>query len=103
MPQQRQLCQDEVLEDIGQRGLVLQDLMEVVGRAAVCFSHSSGGLSEAKGMGVAVFPVGIRSNKLVRLGKLKSVPYRKIFIILVWIAYDSKATFIKLSEPIFQV
>lgn len=103
MPQQRQLCQDEMLEDIGQHGLVQQDLMEVVGRVAVCSSHSSGGLSEAKGMGVAVFPFGIRSNKLVGLGQLKSLPYRKIFIILMWIAYDSKSTFIKLNEPIFQV
>lgn len=104
--QQRQLqgvCQDEALEDIGQRGLVLQDSMEVVGRATACSSHSSGGLSAAKGMGVAVFPFGIRSNKLVGLGKLKSLPYRKIFIILMWIAYDSKPTFIKPSQPIFQV
>ena len=104
--QQRQLqgvCQDKVLEDIGQRGLVLQDSMEVVGRATAYSSHSSGGLSAAKGMGVAVFPSGITSNKLVGLGKLKSLPYRKIFIILMWIAYDSKPTFIKPSEPIFQV
>lgn len=103
MPQQRHLCQDEVLEDIGQCGLVQQDLMEVVGRAAACSSHSSSSLSEAKGMGVAVFPFGIRSNKLVGLGQLKSLPYRKIFIILMCIAYDSKPTFIKLSELIFQV
>lgn len=77
--------------------------MEVVGSATVCSSHSSGGLSAVKGKGVAVFPFGIRSNKLVALGKLKSLPYRKIFIILMWIAYDSKPTFIKPSEPIFQV
>ena len=92
-----------MLEDIGQRGLVLQDSMEVVGRATAYSSHSSGGLSAAKSMGVAVFPSGITSNKLVGLGKLKSLPYRKIFIILMWIAYDSKPTFIKPSEPIFQV
>lgn len=91
-----------MLEGIGQPGLVLQDSVEVVGRATACSSHSSGGLSAAKGMGVAVFPFGIRSNKLVGLGKLKSFPYRKIFIILMWIAYDSKPTFIKPSEPIFQ-
>lgn len=104
--QQRQLqgvCQDDVLENMGWHGVVLQDSMKVVGRAIACSSHSSGGLSAAKGMGVAVFPFGIRSNKLVGLGKLKSLPYRKIFIILMWIAYDSKPTFIKPSEPIFQV
>lgn len=104
--QHRQLqgvCQGEALEGIGQCGLVLQAPVEVVGRATVCSSHSSGGLSAVKGKGVAVFPFGIRSNKLVGLGKLKSLPYRKIFIILMWIAYDSKPTFIKASEPIFQV
>lgn len=77
--------------------------MEVVGRAAAWSSHSSSGLSAAKGMGVAVFPFGIKSNKLVGLGQLKSLPYRKIFIILMRIAYDSKPTFIKPSELIFQV
>lgn len=82
--------------------MVPQDLMEAVGRATACSSHSSGGLSAVKGMGVAVFPFGIRSNKLVELGKLKSLPYRKIFIILMWIAYDSTPTFIKPGEPIFQ-
>lgn len=76
--------------------------MEVVGRATACSSHSSGGLSAVKGMGVAVFPFGIRSNKLVGLGQFKSLPYRKILIILMWIAYDSKPTFIKPSQPIFQ-
>lgn len=63
-----------MLEDIGHCGLVLQDLMEVVGRATACSSHSSGGLSAVKGMGVAVFPFGIRRNKLIGLGKLKSLP-----------------------------
>lgn len=104
--QQRQLqgvCQDKVLEDIGQHGLVLQDLMEVVGRATTCSSHSSGGLSAATGMDVAVFHFGLRSNKLVGLGKPKSLLYRKKFIILMWIAYDSKPAFTKPSEPILQV
>lgn len=73
-----------------------------VRRATLCSSHSSGGLSAVKGMGVAVLPFGIRSNKLVGLGKLKSLPYRKIFIILMCVAYDSKTTFIKPSEPYFK-
>lgn len=42
-------------------------------------------------MGVAVFPLGIRSNKSAGLGKLKFLPYRKVCIILVCIAYDSKS------------
>lgn len=84
------VCQEAVLRDTGQRGLVLQDLMRAGRRAAPCSSHSCSGLSAAKGMGVAAFPVGIRSSKSVGLGKLKSLPYRKIFISVVCIVYESK-------------